>query len=436
MELTAFDNLKFVEVLESPGDFSPKERAVLDRINDRVAAGNSLDEILNFLFDETESIMPCDRIGLSFLEEDGKRVAAHWARAKYEPLYLDKGYAADMEGSSLKEVLDSGRPRIIDDLGKYAESHTGSESTSLLLNEGVRSSMTCPLVVGNRPVGFLFRSSREPNSYSEREIRLHLAIAERLSQAVEKTWRIEQLTASNMAYLEMLGFISHELKSPIATIVMEGKLLTEGFLGQLDEQKADIVRKMIGQGERLLDLIRDYLDLARMEGGQLPFSPKAGVNFASDVIGPTLELVQTPMEQKGVKLIRLDEETRQVECDPNLLKIVLFNLLDNAVKYGLDGGEIRLSVKHEDEKLLVSVWNAGPGFPESEKQKLFRRFSRLHTPELMKRKGSGVGMYISWKIIQLHGGKIWAESEEGAWARFSFEIPQPIGNSETANELR
>ncbi|MBM4078806.1 MAG: ATP-binding protein, partial [Planctomycetes bacterium] len=113
--------------------------------------------------------------------------------------------------------------------------------------------------------------------------------------------------------------------------------------------------------------------------------------------------------------------------DPNLIKIVLVNLLGNAAKYGKDNGEIRLRVARPPDALQVSVWNEGPGFPESARSRLFRRFSRIETPELMKRRGTGVGLYTSWRIIQLHGGKIDAESEEGRWAEFSFRIPQPLG---------
>jgi signal transduction histidine kinase len=101
----------------------------------------------------------------------------------------------------------------------------------------------------------------------------------------------------------------------------------------------------------------------------------------------------------------------------------LNNLLSNAAKYGNNGGRAVLTVSLSGERLRVSVWNEGPGFPESEKIRLFRRFSKIQTPELLKRKGHGVGLYVSWNIIQLHGGRIWASSQHGQWAEFSFELP-------------
>ena len=180
----------FEPTVDSAAAFTQDEQDVLDRINRRVASGEQLSDILNFVFEETREIMPCDRIGVSFVEENGKRVVAHWARASYEPLLLAKGYGADLQGSTLEEILESGRIRVIHDLESYLASKSQNQSTKILVKEGVRSSLTGPLLVEGRRVGFLFRSSREANAYSSREVALHLAIAERLSQAVEKAWRI------------------------------------------------------------------------------------------------------------------------------------------------------------------------------------------------------------------------------------------------------
>jgi signal transduction histidine kinase len=111
------------------------------------------------------------------------------------------------------------------------------------------------------------------------------------------------------------------------------------------------------------------------------------------------------------------------------MRIVLVNLLDNAVKYGRDDGEVRVTFeivasRHvKPEALRISVWNEGPGFPPSQRNRLFRRFSRLDTPALKGTKGTGVGLYNTWRIVQLHRGRITAESKLGEWARFCVEIP-------------
>ena len=108
------------------------------------------------------------------------------------------------------------------------------------------------------------------------------------------------------------------------------------------------------------------------------------------------------------------------------MRIVMTNLLGNAAKYGKEGGEVRITVICEPSRVEVRVWNEGLGFHEEDRAKLFRRFSRLQDPELRVRRGTGVGLYNSWRIIQLHHGRIRARSEHGSWAEFSFELSQPL----------
>jgi signal transduction histidine kinase len=407
-------------------EFTAQERAALDNVNHRVASGDSLADVMDFVFESSRELFPCDRLSISFVQEDD-RVASHWTRALYTPLLLQPGYSEDLRQSTLARVRDTGCVRIIDDLNAYLEVKPHSTSTQLLVREGVRSSMTCPLFANGRNAGFLFRSSRNPGAYAMHEVLLHSALAERLSQAVEKAYRNEQLTAANQAYGEMLGFVSHELKSPLGAIVMDASVLEQGFLGRLEPRQAERLQKISGKARHLLTLIQDYLDLARVEGSGLNYRPRPGVDFTGDVVQPVLDGLQTQLEEQRTRFAQdFPESPSPVDCDPGLLNIVMANLLGNAVKYGNEEGLIRLRVSQPEGQLAVSVWNAGPGFPKSERSKLFKKFSRLQSRELMARKGSGVGLYTCWRIIQAHGGRIRADSEPGAWAEFSFEIPQPL----------
>ncbi|MFA4975012.1 MAG: GAF domain-containing sensor histidine kinase [bacterium] len=405
--------------------FSVDERAILDQVNQKVAASESIERIIDFLFDSTEKIFPCDRIGLSLIEDEGRRVVAHYTRASYEPVLLSKGYAEDLQGSSLAEVVRRGVPRVISDLESYLKEHPHSPSTGLLVKEGVRSSMTCPLAVEGRNVGLLFRSSRRKDAYDDHQVMLHLAVAERLAQAVEKAWRIEQLSEANRSYFEMLGFVSHELKSPLASIIMEGEILSKNYMGDLTPEQKEHVGKMIGKAENLLGLIREYLDLSSLEGGSLRIDSKPGIDLRSQVVEPCIEVLKPQIKEKKSRMeIAIAGDAPRVSCDPDALGIVLTNLIGNGVKYGNDGGLVRISAGFAPDSFSMSVWNEGPGFSEDGKKMLFRRFSRISDPELLKRKGTGLGLYTTWRIVNLHGGRIWARSEQGKWAEFSFTIPQ------------
>ncbi len=326
--------------------------------------------------------------------------------------------------------MHSGLPRIINDLEAYVKDHPRSRSSKLLIREGVRSSLTCPLIVEGRVVGFIFRSSRTPYTYGPQHIELQMAITERLSQAVEKAWRIEQLEEANYAYTQMLGFVSHELQSPVASMVTDAQILVQGYLGDLTPEQRAKVQSMERKGQYLLSLVREYLDLARVEGGELRLQTRSRVNVMEDVVAEAVDLVRPQADAHGIHLMTCvpSPALPPVCCDPTLLRIVTVNLLDNAVKYGNEGGDIRVKAEvtvdeQGGERLRISVWNSGPGFSHGQQNNLFRRFSRLDDPALKSRRGTGVGLYNSWRIVQLHKGRITADSKHGEWAEFSFEIP-------------
>ena len=419
------ETVRFVDAERLPeADFTAAERDALETVNQRIAAGDSLASIVEFLFTSTQAILPCDRVSVAFLADGEKRVVSHLTRALYEPVLLDTDYAEDLRGSSLAAVLKTGRLRIISDLEAYLARKPKSASSQLLVEEGVRSSLTCPIVVAGRRVGFLFRSARRTGAYGDREAALHLAVAERLSQAIEKAYRIEQLEAANRAYFEVLGFVSHELKSPLSSITMDARLLVQGYAGELNGKQQERIESIIRKAEHLLGMAGEYLDLARIESGKLNLS-MTELDFRRDVADPSVDIVQPQIEEKGMRLeVEAPEGPIPITCDGRSMGIVMVNLLGNAVKYGEAQGLIRLALDPKNDELRVSVWNEGPGFPPDQRHRLFRKFSRIETPELLQRKGSGVGLYTSWRIVQAHGGGIDARSEPGRWAEFIVTLPR------------
>ncbi len=428
MSHNAFVNVEYFDLQDTTlieTAFNNEIRHILDRINQKVAAAESLDAVMNFVFDATIEFFPCDRIGLAFLEEDGHRIVSYWNKTLYEPVFLDKGYAEDLANSSLKKILETGQRRIIHDLQEYLERHPGSRSAQLLIQEGIRSSMTCPIRVEDRIIGLFFRSSKIPYAYTPLQVQMHIAIAERLSQAIEKAYRIEQLTQALNDYNEMLGFVSHELKSPLSSIVMDCNLLLDGYLGKLKPRQSHKIERILLKCNHLLGLVRDYLDLARMESGELKLNIRHDVDFCEEVLQPCIEIASESIQRLSMELkLICPEKPVVVHCDPDQFKIVILNLLSNAVKYGYPVGEITVKTVRKPDAFIVSVQNEGPGFPESEIPKLFRKFSRLKVPELAKQEGTGLGLYTVWRIVKLHNGTIIPESRKGQWARFTITIPQ------------
>jgi len=407
-------------------DLPPETLRVLENINRKVAAHESLDSLMNFLFDSTIKICNCDRIWLAFVQEEGQRAVVKWARASYTPVLLDKGYTIDIRLSYLRQVVVRQQVCLIDDLKRHLAEHPGVSSSKVLVEEGARSLMVTPLVTDGQTVALLFRSSRQTQAFSERSVRQNLATAERISQAVDVAYKMEELEQAINSYMEMLGFISHELKSPLSSIIMDGRIVAEGYLGSLKPAQREKIEKIISKSEYLLGLVREYLDLARIEGGQLQLHAQRNVDFGRDIIEPALELVKSQLDKKQMVLSwNNSAQPLLVEVDRQLLKMVMVNLLSNAIKYGHQHGDIRVTSKLNSAELEVSVWNEGFGFLDKHKPLLFKKFSRLESSRAAPERGTGVGLFTCWKIVRLHGGTIQGESQYGQWARFTFTIPQP-----------
>jgi signal transduction histidine kinase len=417
------------ELLPSIVDFTDKEHIVLENINQEVAASPSLEDLIGFLFDQNQKLGECDRMSFAFIEEGGQRAIAGSAYAHYRQLYLGPGYSEDIRQGSLLEVIRKSTPRIIHDLKEYQREKPGSPSCKLLLKEGIRSSMTCPLSVDGKNVGILFRNSKKTNAFDLHQVKLYMAVAVRISQAVEKAYRIRRLEEANNAYTEMLAFVSHELKSPLSSIIFDSDVITKGYLGELKPEQQEKIFSMRGKASYLLSLVKEYLNLAKIESGQLELEADMQMNLVEDVIKPSIAIVSPQIEEKNISLQEnYPSEPIAVTGDAELLKIVTINLLSNASKYGVEKGSIKLSVETSSDYVTLKVWNKGPGFPPDQKSRLFRKFSRLQSEELLKRNGTGVGLYTSWKIVRLHGGSISADSKAGHWAEFSVSLPGPNRN--------
>lgn len=402
-----------------PGDI----QNALDRIGRYVYASRSIEEVLDFIWETTSGLIPRDRIGLSFIEDDGS-IVSRYAKAEYDELHLEVGYAVPPSETRLMSLMSCGRVRIIEDLREYLKHRPGSESTELLIREGVRTSVTLPLEVGDRQVGFMFLSSRKPGVYKESHARFLFEVRERISQALEKAWIIRRLEDANSNYLHMLGFVAHELKSPLAGLMSRGIIYLEGMHGEVQKGAAETIRGMIRTAGYLTDMVNNYLDLARLENGELRYSPKPDVPFFKEVYAYARDSVSAHAARRETQIV-LDRPKHDVtlRCDPQLLVIAMVNLLDNAVKYGNDGQSVSVSASVADNDLVIRVRNRGPGFTAEQGKGLFRRFSRLHQKGLEDTKGSGLGLYITSWIIRKHGGRIKADSQPGEWAEFSVSLP-------------
>lgn len=412
-------------------EFNDEELEILELINKNVALGKNLDAVMNYLFETSCKLFPCDRMSLVLIQDAGKRFESLWVKTSYPSVQIKENFQIDVSKTSLDNYLAANQVRIIDDLEAYYKKHTQSQTTLKLLDEGIKSSMAFPIKIDNSGVGFLFRSSKEKNAFNHHHVKIQLAMLDRVSQAVEKAFRMQQLEEANTAYMELLGFVAHELKAPLASIILDAQLIKDGYVGTVSDQQKDKLKSMVNRSTFLMGLIKDYLDLAKIEGGNLRLKLQQEVNLGRDIIRPCIDIVSPQALKKNITLdLEIPEKGLIVECDPELIRIAIANLLDNAVKYGYEGGNVAILAQKTPAGFIFSAWNEGPGFNEQENMQLFKRFSRLNKKELFNKKGTGLGLYTTWRIAKLHGGNIEAYSEPSLWAEFILRVPQPVKASD------
>jgi serine phosphatase RsbU (regulator of sigma subunit) len=183
----------------------------LAQITERVNRGNTLDEVLDNLYEEAKSIIPYDRIGCALIDRDRGVAVSRWVRSERE-LVLAAGYEAPLAGSTLQQIIDTGKPRIINDLEAYLRAKPTSQNSELITREGIRSSLTCPLIVQGVPVGFLFFSSVHKNAYSNVHVGFFQQIASQLATIVEKGRLYSELAEQKAIVEKQNRAMGHDLE--------------------------------------------------------------------------------------------------------------------------------------------------------------------------------------------------------------------------------
>lgn len=358
-----------------------------------------------------------------------------WYISAYEPLRNPDDEAVGMLYVGLLEApyRDFSRRLILKVLGiMLAVALIALAAVSAIFNR-----LTAPLRRLEEAVGMVARGEREarlevPPSYVEVERlaedfrKMQEAIAERdrslEARNLELAESNTQLEQANRNYMETLGFVTHELKSPLAAMQSTIDLLARGYMGEVPEKIAQPLTRIQRNCEELQDMVKNYLDLSRAERGEL--TPEiAGVEVRQAVIDPCIANTASLFESRRIELEVDAPESLDVHADEELLRIALTNYLSNAAKYGREGGKARLVVKVDGDRVEFAVWNEGEGFSPEEGEKLFGKFARLQNRNTRGKRGSGLGLFLCRRIAEGHGGQARAESVPGEWARFILRIP-------------
>ncbi len=414
---------------QDDGVFTADESIILDNLDRQLPGCDGIERFIDLLWQQINLLFKIDRLGISFIEKDGLRVTARLSRCSYNDTKLNAGYSASLNESSLNRLLATRETRIIPSLKAYLYEKPESNSTRLMLEEGIHSSITIPLIAEQRRIGFIFISAIEPFSFTDHHVSLISSISGRIAQSIEKIWKIYTLEETRKDYAQLLGFVAHEMKSPLASIITLGHTYCEGYLGSVDPDAADTIKKIISVSDYLVSMVNNYLGLSRLESGEMKVNIQPEINFIDQIFNVAFNTVSARLNNDTFILnITLPKTDISLPLDINLMRIAVINILDNAAKYSSHGAKIDVNLTITGSKLKFTVQNEGLGFNSDQQKRLFQRFSRLQQPGYEDRKGTGLGLYLTWWIVQQHKGTILAESEPGKWARFTIELPGALPN--------
>lgn len=399
-----------------------EEINTLAKVTEKINAGLILDDVLNHVFNLFRPIIPYNRIGFSLLEEGGTVVRARWARSDAPELKITKGYSVELQGTSLEKIIETGHPRILNDLPAYLKAHPNSESTQKIVEEGMRSSLTCPLIAMGKPIGFMFFSSMEPGTYKNAHVELFRQIAGQLAVIVEKGRLYQELVELNEVKNKFLGIAAHDLRNPIGVIKMNLELMLEGLAGPTPPAYKDMLQRMDRNCEVMLALINDMLDVSAIESGQLNLQFKAVdlATYMDDVLDQNRLLARA----KDIALMaQIEPELPVVLMDERRINQVMGNLIANALKYSFSGTVVLIKGRRVGEEVWISVVDRGQGIPEEDMHKIFKDFGRANVRPTGGEKSTGLGLAIVRRLVEAHRGRIWVESKVGEGSAFTFTLP-------------
>jgi signal transduction histidine kinase len=232
----------------------------------------------------------------------------------------------------------------------------------------------------------------------------------------------EDLTHLDELKSDFMATMSHELRTPLTSIIGYSDMLLSGMAGELDEKQTSFVNSILNNGESLLNLINDILDLTKIEAGRLELKREA-VDLRAALLG-VLPVIKPKAAEKRIKVSTfLPTDLPPVDADPNKLDQILLNLLTNAIKYTHDNGSVSVEARRQNGLAEIWVTDTGIGIAREDQERIFQRFTQIDSSATRSQGGTGLGLAIAKELVELHGGTIRLQSQMGNGSSFIFTVP-------------
>jgi signal transduction histidine kinase len=302
-----------------------------------------------------------------------------------------------------------------------------SRVRDMLLRIGLRALLAVPLIAEDRLVGALIVMRKRIGTFAAEEVALLQTFATQSALAIQNARlfreiedKSHQLEVASQHKSEFLANMSHELRTPLNAIIGFSEVLSERMFGELNDKQAEYLKDISASGTHLLSLINDILDLSKIEAGRMELE-LADFHLPT-ALDNALTLIRERAGRRNITLqMSVDERLGEVRADERKIRQVVLNLLSNAIKFTPEGGRIEVAAVPRDGSVEVSVRDTGIGIAPEDQEKVFEEFRQVGTAA-KKIEGTGLGLTLCRKFVELHGGKIWVKSQLGAGSTFTFTI--------------
>ena len=376
-----------------------------------------LDEAVSAFIRELRGLVPFDRMAIVLSEDGTARIIA--TAGEEADGAISAGAEFNPENSLIADVVARGQTVYRRDMSERA--YVEEEQ---LLSLGLRSRVTAPLLVGARTIGLISLSRRKPDGFQEHEIELASLLGRLAASAVQniRAYESERRTVEELRRLSALradfvSLVSHELRSPMAAVIGAARTLQARW-GELQPEQRESFLALIGdETTRLAALVGDVLDTSRIDAGTFSYR-FSDVDIAA-LVRDTVALAT--VGQDVVPIVVESAPEVVVRGDPERLRQIFGNLIDNAVKYSPAGESVEVHVAQANGAVLVSVRDRGPGIKAVDQQLIFEKFGRVAGGDA--KPGSGLGLFIARSIAETHGGTVSVSSAPGRGSTFTVKLP-------------
>jgi signal transduction histidine kinase len=306
-----------------------------------------------------------------------------------------------------------------------------SPVNDIILRDGFRAVLIIPLLRPDHIVGALVARRKAPGEFPKATIDLLQTFADQSVVAIQNARlfseigeKSKQLAEASQHKSQFLANMSHELRTPLNAILGYTELILDGIYGDTPQKAQDVLKRIDSNGRHLLGLINDVLDLSKIEAGQLTLTLTDYV--VRDVVYNVYSAVEPLASGKGLNFkVDIQADLLPGRGDARRLTQVLLNLVGNAIKF-TDSGEVVIKAAAIEDSFILSVRDTGPGISEADQAKLFQEFQQADNSITKAKGGTGLGLAISKRIVELHGGRIWLESQLGQGSTFSLTLPTRV----------